>query len=75
MLHYCQNILLLINIKKLNNKNGVVLMGTHNNNYNGSERRVAERRGKDLTDRRSTTRFSDILGRRCGIDRRLPIRM
>lgn len=45
-------------------------MGTENNKYNGPERRVAERRV--LTDRRSTTRFSDVLGRRSGVDRRLP---
>ena len=48
-------------------------MGIHNNNYNnGSERRITERRMQQ--DRRSTTRFSDILGRRCGVDRRLPVR-
>ena len=45
-------------------------MGTENNKYNGPERRVAERRA--LADRRSTTRFSDVLGRRSGVDRRLP---
>ena len=48
-------------------------MGTdNNNNYNGPERRVADRREQD--DRRGTTRFSDILGRRSGVDRRLPVR-
>ena len=47
-------------------------MGTDNNKYNGPERRVAERR--ELDDRRGTTRFSDILGRRSGVDRRLPVR-
>ena len=48
-------------------------MGTDNNNkYNGPERRVADRREQD--DRRGTTRFSDILGRRSGVDRRLPVR-
>ncbi len=47
-------------------------MGSDNNNYNGPERRVAARRERD--DRRVTTRFSDILGRRSGVDRRLPIR-
>ena len=47
-------------------------MGTDNNNYNGPERRVAERRV--LSDRRNTTRFSDVLGRRSGVERRLPIR-
>ena len=45
-------------------------MGTENNKYNGPERRVAERRA--MSDRRSTTRFSDVLGRRSGVDRRLP---
>ncbi len=44
----------------------------NNNNYNGPERRVANRRERD--DRRGTTRFSDVLGRRSGVDRRLPIR-
>lgn len=47
-------------------------MGTDNNKYNGPERRVLERRERD--DRRGTTRFSDILGRRSGVDRRLPVR-
>jgi len=46
-------------------------MGTDNNNkYIGPERRVAERRA--LADRRNITRFSDVLGRRSGVDRRLP---
>ena len=47
-------------------------MGTDNNNYNGPERRQAERR--EIADRRNTTRFSDILGRRSGVERRLPVR-
>ncbi|MDT8283205.1 MAG: hypothetical protein RQ982_10430 [Gammaproteobacteria bacterium] len=53
-------------------------MGTENNNkyadnkYNGPEQRVVERR---LTvDRRELARFSDVLGRRSGVDRRLPVR-
>jgi hypothetical protein len=47
-------------------------MGTDNNNnkYNGPERRVADRR--EMEDRRNITRFSDVLGRRSGVDRRLP---
>ena len=46
-------------------------MGTDNNNkYTGPERRVANRRMTG--DRRDVTRFSDVLGRRCGVDRRLP---
>lgn len=47
-------------------------MGTDNNNYNGPERRASDRR--EMADRRGTTRFSDILGRRSGVDRRLPTR-
>ena len=47
-------------------------MGTDNNNYNGSCRRVAERR--EMVDRRNTTRFSDVLGRRSGVERRLPVK-
>ena len=47
-------------------------MRTDNNKYNGSERRVSDRR--EVADRRNTTRFSDILGRRSGVDRRLPMR-
>ena len=48
-------------------------MGTdNNNNYTGPERRAVERRM--LMDRRDNTRFSDLLGRRSGIERRLPIR-
>ena len=47
-------------------------MGTDNNKYNGPERRVSERR--KMTDRRASTRFSDVLGRRSGVDRRLPMR-
>lgn len=48
-------------------------MGTDNNNYNGPERRVAERR--IMADRRCSTRFNDVLGRRSGIERRLPVRV
>jgi len=47
-------------------------MDTDNYKYNGSERREVERRVQD--DRRTTTRFSDVLGRRSGVDRRLPVR-
>ena len=48
-------------------------MGAGNNNkYTGPERRVAERRV--LADRRGTTRFSDVLGRRSGVERRLPMK-
>ncbi len=47
-------------------------MDTGNNKYNGPERREVERRVTD--DRRTTTRFSDVLGRRSGVDRRLPVR-
>ena len=45
----------------------------NNNNYIGSERRKSERRV--MADRRGTTRFSDALGRRSGIERRLPVRL
>ena len=54
-------------------QSGFLKMGTDNNNYNGPERRVAERR--ILVDRRNTTRFSDVLGRRSGVERRLPVRV
>ena len=47
-------------------------MGADNNNYNGPCRRVAERR--EMADRRNTTRFSDVLGRRSGVERRLPVK-
>lgn len=45
-----------------------------NNNYkyDGPERRSNNRRFYD--DRRVVTRFSDVLGRRSGVDRRLPVR-
>jgi len=50
-----------------------LIMGTGDNNkYNGPERRVNDRR--EVDDRRNTTRFSDVLGRRSGVDRRLPVR-
>lgn len=47
-------------------------MASDNNKYNGSERRASDRREQE--DRRDTTRFSDVLGRRSGVDRRLPVR-
>lgn len=37
-----------------------------------SERRLIDRR--ITNDRRTITRFSDVLGRRSGVDRRLPVR-
>ncbi len=49
-----------------------LVMGADNNKYNGPERRAVDRRLQE--DRRATTRFSDILGRRSGVDRRLPVR-
>ncbi len=45
-------------------------MGTNSNIHNGSERRISERRKK--ADRRCAIRFSDVLGRRSGVERRLP---
>ncbi len=51
---------------------GFLVMGTDNNKHNGPERRITDRRVQD--DRRNTTRFSDVLGRRSGVDRRLPVR-
>jgi hypothetical protein len=48
-------------------------MGTDNNNYSGPERRVSDRR--ESADRRDTTRFSDVLGRRSGVERRLSVRV
>lgn len=42
-----------------------------NNNYNSPDRRITNRR--ITVDRRDTTRFSDVLGRRSGVDRRLPV--
>jgi len=54
------------------NQLGFLVMRTDNNNYNGPDRRINERRERD--DRRNTTRFSDILGRRSGVERRLPVR-
>ena len=57
---------------------GVIVMGTDNKKYNAPEREVTNRRElverRKLSDRRDTTRFSDVLGRRSGIERRLPIR-
>ncbi len=53
-------------------------MGTDNNKYNAPERQVTDRRElidrRVMVDRRDTTRFSDALGRRSGVDRRLPTR-
>ena len=56
-----------------NNVPGSKIMGTDNDKYNDSERRLLDRR--ELADRRDTTRFSDVLGRRSGVDRRLPMRL
>jgi len=74
MLHYLKVNLLSVNAKCLTEiKWGFFVMGSdNNNNYNGPERRVNDRRERD--DRRGTTRFSDVLGRRSGVDRRLPVR-
>ena len=53
-------------------------MGSGNNKYNAPERQDTDRREladrRELNDRRVTTRFSDELGRRSGIERRLPMR-
>ena len=59
----------------MNNKkqSGCLGMGADNNNYNGPERRMGVER-REISDRRNTTRFSDILGRRSGVERRLPVR-
>ena len=46
-------------------------MGSDNNNYNGPDRRANNRR--ITVDRRNITRFSDVLGRRSGVERRLPM--
>ncbi len=54
------------------NEPGFLVMRTDNNKYNGPEKRDFVRRV--VVDRRATTRFSDVLGRRSGIERRLPIR-
>jgi len=53
------------------NNIGVFAMGSNNNNNLDLEKRVAERR--KTIDRRHAIRFSDALGRRSGIERRLPI--
>ena len=53
------------------NELGFLVMRT-DNKYNGPEKRVFVRRV--VVDRRATTRFSDVLGRRSGVERRLPIR-
>ena len=55
-----------------NNEPGFLVMRTDNNKYNGPEKRDIVRRV--VVDRRATTRFSDVLGRRSGVERRLPIR-
>ena len=55
-----------------NNEPGFLVMRTDNNKYNGPEKRAIARRV--VVDRRATTRFSDVLGRRSGVERRLPIR-
>ena len=44
-------------------------MASTDNNYNGPERRVNDRR--NVADRRITIRFGDILGRRSGVERRV----
>ncbi len=44
-------------------------MASENNKYNGSERRVTDRRIGE--DRRTNVRFGDVLGRRSGVERRL----
>jgi hypothetical protein len=44
-------------------------MVSKDNKYNGSERRVNDRRIRE--DRRTNVRFGDILGRRSGVERRL----
>ena len=51
---------------------GFLEMGAENNKYNGPERRADDRR--ERSDRRDTIRFSDVLGRRSGVDRRLPVK-
>jgi len=47
-------------------------MGNDNNKSDGPARRVNY--GREQDDLRGSTRFSDILGRRSGVDRRLPVR-
>ena len=44
-------------------------MVSKDNKYNGSERRVNDRRIG--VDRRTNVRFGDVLGRRSGVERRL----
>jgi hypothetical protein len=55
-----------------NNEPESKVMGADNDKYNDPDRRLLDRR--KLADRRDTTRFSDVLGRRSGVDRRLPMR-
>lgn len=45
-------------------------MKTNDKDYHSVEKRAADRR--ETVDRRCTIRFSDMLGRRTGIERRLP---
>ena len=53
-------------------------MGTDNNKYNAFERQATDLREvvdrRVVADRRDITRFCDVLGRRSGVDRRLPMR-
>ena len=44
-------------------------MVSKDNKYNGSERRLKDRRIGE--DRRTNVRFGDVLGRRSGVERRL----
>ena len=55
-----------------NNEPESKIMGVDINKDNDPERRLFDRR--ELVDRRDTTRFSDVLGRRSGVERRLPMR-
>ena len=66
LIYYLSN-----NYKK--KETGAFIMGTDNNNYKGPERRVEDRR--TMADRRGATRFSDTLGRRSGVERRLSVRV
>ena len=75
---------LLINLLSINkiikrNKPGGFAMESDYNNYNAPERQATDRREvvdrRVVADRRDTTRFSDELGRRSGVNRRLPMKM
>ena len=70
VLSFNYSIIYLIIIKK---ETGAFIMGTDNNNYKGPERRAGDRRA--VSDRRGATRFSDTLGRRSGVERRLSVRV